>query len=82
MRWTITILVCNLLEKFEILRDFADYRVYRKLSTEINRVGGWFLYLISYKLGGSVTAGIGAGSAVITVYKYTLKHKINLIAKS
>jgi hypothetical protein len=38
-RETITILAV-LLKMFEILRDFTDYRVYRRLSTVINRLGG------------------------------------------
>ena len=56
------------MEKFEILRDFTDYRVYPRLSTENNHVDGCFLYLILYKLGGSVTQIELLGFAVGTTY--------------
>jgi len=45
---------------FEILQDFTDYRDYMGLSLTV-RLCKWSLFgLISYNLGGSVTAGIGA----------------------
>jgi hypothetical protein len=47
-------------KKFEILHDFTDYRVYADSCMRFNCSGRCFLYLSSYKLGGSVTAGIGA----------------------
>ena len=58
---------------FEILRDFMDYRDYMGLSMMV-RLCKWSLFgLISYNLGGSVTAGIGARVQRITIHKYVLK---------
>jgi hypothetical protein len=42
---------------FEILRDFVDYRDYMCSSGEIWSLWWLFLYLCSYNLDGSVTAG-------------------------
>ena len=59
-RWTYYDLGCMYKLWFEILRDFTDYRYYMGLSSMV-RLCKWSpLDLISYNLGGSVIAGIGA----------------------
>ena len=57
-------------KRFEIPRDFTDYRVYISESMRVSTCQRGHPYWILCKLGGSVTAGIGAGLAVITVLKY------------
>ena len=58
--WTYYDLGCMYELWFEILRDFTDYRDYIGLSLMVRLCKWSLLGLISYNLGGSVTAGIGA----------------------
>ena len=58
--WTYYDLGCMCKLWFEILRDFTDYRDYMDLSLMVRLCKWSLLGLISYNLGGSVAAGIGA----------------------
>jgi len=59
-RWTYYNLGCMYELWFEILRDFTDYQDYMGLSSVVWLCKWSLSGLISYNLGGSTTAGIGA----------------------
>jgi len=59
-RWTYYNLGCMYDLWFEIHQDFTDYQDYMGLSLTVRLCKWSLLGLISYNLGGSVTADIGA----------------------
>jgi hypothetical protein len=78
--WIITIWLLSVW--FEIPRDFVDYRSYMGSSVRIWSLRWLFLYLCSYNLDGSVTAGIGArfnSKHIIYVFKQKFLWKILIL---